>query len=75
MNHEQKLQNHREKRPKDLGHTNTKCHNMIASLTTSDLRNTLCGRLKLQKTQKMKITLSQIQSDPLLAYCRTLNFY
>ena len=48
---------------------------MIASLTTSVLRNTLCGRLKLQKTQKMKITLSQIQSDPLLAYCRTLNFY
>ena len=47
---------------------------MIGSLTTSDLRNTLCGRLKLQKTQKMKITLSQIQSDPLLAYCRTLNF-
>ena len=40
---------------------------MIASLTTSDLRNTLCGRLKLQKNQKMKITLSQIQSDPLLA--------
>ena len=40
---------------------------MITSLTTSDLRNTLCGRLKLQKNQKMKITLSQIQSDPLLA--------
>ena len=37
---------------------------MIGSLTTSDLRNTLCGRLKLQTTQKMKITLSQIQSDP-----------
>ena len=31
---------------------------MIASLTTSDLRNTLCGRLKLQETQKMKMTLS-----------------
>lgn len=28
-----------------------------------DLRNTLCGRLKLQKTQKTKITLSQIQSN------------
>ena len=25
---------------------------MIASLTTSDLRNTLSGRLKLQKNQK-----------------------
>ena len=36
---------------------------MIASLTTSDLRNTLCGRLKLLKTPKLKITLSQIQSD------------
>ena len=47
---------------------------MIGSLTTSDFRNTLCGRLKLQKTQKMKITLSQMQSDPLLACCRTLNF-
>ena len=43
---------------KDLGHTNTKCHNMITSLTTSDLRNTLFGRLKLQETQKMKMTLS-----------------
>ena len=43
---------------KDLGHTNTKCHNMITSLTNSDLRNTLCGRLKLQETQKMKMTLS-----------------
>ena len=52
MNHEQLQQHHREKRPKDLGHTNTNCHNMIASLTTSDIRNTLCGRLKLQKNKK-----------------------
>ena len=40
------------KETKGLGHTNAKCHNMIASLTTSDLRNTLCGRLKLQKKPK-----------------------
>ena len=47
---------------------------MIASLTTSDLRNTLCGRLKLQKNQKMKITLSQIQSDPLYYWHRFVIF-
>ena len=34
-------------KPPRKGHTHTKCHNMIASLTTSDLRNTPCGRLKL----------------------------
>ena len=37
---------------------------------TRILRNTLCGRLKPQKTQKMRITLSQIQSGPLL-FCYT----
>ena len=50
-------------------------HNMIVSLTTSDARNSLSGRFKVQENPKMKITLSQKQGHPLWAYYKTVNFY
>ena len=52
-----------------------KMHNVIVSLTTSDVRNSLGGRFKVQENPKMKITLSQKLAYPLLAYYKTVNFH